>query len=124
MRAGFAQRARWQALRIRHWRILRANESQGTYPSWSNLTLSARESVARGLALFARLFYCTGQFFDGDQYTSTVFCHHAHVGLWCVCVQHTRCPRRRNAVTTEYDDAYRSRGTNSAEQARRETGDG
>src|SRR5580704_7947969 len=32
-------------------------ESQETYPSWWKLTLFARESVAKRLALFARLFY-------------------------------------------------------------------
>jgi hypothetical protein len=41
-------------------------ESQGTYPNWSKLTLSARESVARRLALFARLFYCAREYFGGD----------------------------------------------------------
>ena len=38
-------------------------ESQNTDPNQSKLTLSARESVARCLALFARLFYFAGECF-------------------------------------------------------------
>src|ERR1700722_7838820 len=45
--------------RSRHCNRLKfqAGRKSGTYPNWWKLTLFARESVARRLALFARLFY-------------------------------------------------------------------
>jgi hypothetical protein len=38
--------------------MARAVVSQETCPGWSKLTLFARRSVAIGLAILARLFYC------------------------------------------------------------------
>src|ERR1700722_14956146 len=50
-----------------------AGRKSGTYPNWWKLTLFARESVARRLALFARLFYWEKTYARGTNFRFDFF---------------------------------------------------